>query len=45
LVGAARALIDGEYHATIYDVAIHTVYQRCGLGTQLMHMLLARLRV
>jgi ribosomal protein S18 acetylase RimI-like enzyme len=42
LVGAARALSDGEYHATIYDVVVHPDYQRQGVGSRLMSELLAR---
>jgi aralkylamine N-acetyltransferase len=45
LVGAARALSDGEYHATVYDVVVHPDYQRRGVGTRLMRELLAVLRV
>jgi aralkylamine N-acetyltransferase len=45
LVGAARALSDGEYHATIYDVVVHPDYQRQGVGSRLMSELLARLPV
>src|ERR1700722_11511655 len=45
LVGAARALSDREYHATVYDVAMHPDYQRRGLGTRLMNELLATLPV
>lgn len=33
LVGAARALSDGEYHATVYDVVVHPEYQRRGVGS------------
>jgi aralkylamine N-acetyltransferase len=45
LVGAARALSDGEYHATIYDVVVHPDFQRQGLGTRLMSEVLATLPV
>jgi ribosomal protein S18 acetylase RimI-like enzyme len=45
LVGAARALSDREYHATIYDVAVHPDHQRRGIGTRLMSELLAMLPV
>jgi ribosomal protein S18 acetylase RimI-like enzyme len=45
LVGAARALSDGEYHAAVYSVAVHPDYQRCGIGTRMMRGLLARLPV
>lgn len=45
LVGAARALSDLEYHATIYDVVVHPDCQRQGLGSRLMNELLAGLPV
>lgn len=45
LVAAGRALSDREYHATIYDVAVHPEYQRRGVGTQLMNELMAMLPV
>lgn len=45
LIGAARALSDREYHATIYDVAVHPEYQRRGIGTRLMNEIMAMLPV
>jgi aralkylamine N-acetyltransferase len=45
LIGAARALTDFEYHATIYDVVIHPDYQRQGTGSELMREILKRLPV
>lgn len=45
LVGACRALTDGEYHALIYDVVVHPDCQRQGIGSAMMHALLARLPV
>ena len=45
LIGVARALTDGEYHALIYDVAVHPDYQRAGIGSEMMAHLLERLPV
>ncbi len=45
LVAAARALSDGEYHATIYDVVVDPDYQRQGVGSRLLRELLSRLPV
>jgi len=45
LVGASRAITDGEYHGLIYDVAIHPDYQRQGIGQHMMEELLNRLPV
>jgi GNAT superfamily N-acetyltransferase len=45
LIGAARAITDGEYHAFIYDVVVDPAYQRRGLGTMLVQSLLDRLPV
>jgi aralkylamine N-acetyltransferase len=45
LIGASRALTDGEYHAVIYDVAVHPDYQARGIGRGLIEQLLDRLPV
>jgi len=45
LVGCARAITDGEYHAVIYDVAVHPEYQRQGLGKRVMRSLINRLPI
>ena len=45
LVGVCRAITDGEYHAFIYDVAVHPDWQGRGLGKALMQRLLSRLPV
>jgi ribosomal protein S18 acetylase RimI-like enzyme len=44
LVGFARVISDGCFHAYIDDVLIHPDYQREGLGSQLLTELLASLR-
>lgn len=45
LVGAARALSDFEYHATIYDVVVHPDYQGRSVGSRMMNELLSSLPV
>lgn len=45
LVGASRAMTDGEYHGLIYDVAVLPEYQRQGIGRRMMHELLSRMPV
>jgi len=45
LVGAARAITDGEYHAFVYDVVVDPSYQGRGLGTKIVQSLLDRLPV
>src|SRR5262249_10635428 len=45
LVGSARALSDFEYHATIYDVAVHPDYQKGGIGTRIIDEVLSALPV
>jgi ribosomal protein S18 acetylase RimI-like enzyme len=44
LVGFARCTGDGVIDATIWDVAVHPLYQGAGLGKQLMHYVLDLLR-
>ena len=44
LVGFARCTGDGVLEATIWDVAIHPLYQGLGLGKELMAYLLKRLK-
>jgi ribosomal protein S18 acetylase RimI-like enzyme len=41
LVGFARALSDGIYRATIWDVVIHPDYRGSGLGRKLVQTVLA----
>ena len=45
LVGASRAITDGEYHAFIYDVAVRPEFQRGGIGRRMLEMLLSCLTV
>jgi len=45
LVGAAPALSDFEYHATICDVVVHPDYQRRSVGSRMMKELLSSLPV
>jgi GNAT superfamily N-acetyltransferase len=45
LIGACRAISDGEYHAMIYDVVVHPSRQKRGIGTRMMNELMTRLRV
>ena len=44
LVGFARCTGDGVIEATIWDVAVHPLYQGAGLGRQLMAYVLDLLR-
>jgi ribosomal protein S18 acetylase RimI-like enzyme len=44
LVGFARCTGDGIVDATVWDVAVHPLYQRAGLGKQLMAYVLDLLR-
>lgn len=45
LVGASRAMTDGEYHGSIYDVAVHPEYQGLGIGRSMIAALLDRMPV
>ena len=44
LIGFARCTGDGVLHATVWDVAIHPVYQGFGLGKELMVYILRSLK-
>lgn len=41
LIGFARAISDGIYRATIWDVIIHPEYQGSGLGSKLVETVLS----
>jgi ribosomal protein S18 acetylase RimI-like enzyme len=43
LVGFARCTGDGVVEATVWDVAVHPLYQGAGLGRQLMDFVIAEL--
>ncbi len=43
VVGAARAISDGEYYANVYDVVVLPEHQGKGVGRQLMRDLLDRI--
>jgi len=45
LVGTSRAITDWEYHALIYDVAVHPEFQGQGFGKAMLGSLLSRLKV
>ena len=45
LVGAARALSDGKFYASIFDVAVTPEHQGCGVGRQMVQVLLDKLPV
>jgi len=44
LVGFARCTGDGVVDATVWDLAVHPLYQGAGLGKQIMHYVLQQLR-
>ncbi len=45
LIGLARAICDGEYHAAIYDVVLLPEYQGRHIGQEMVQRLCARLPV
>ena len=45
LVGAGRAISDGEYHGIIFDIVVHPDFQRHGIGEQLVKGIIERLPV
>ena len=45
LVGAARAVSDGVYYASIFDVVVSPEHQGCGAGRRMVSALLAKLPV
>ena len=45
LIGASRAITDGEYHGLIHDVAVLPEYQGQGIGRGMMQELLDRMPV
>lgn len=45
LVGAARAMSDGVFYATVLDVAVDPGFQGAGIGRKMMTQLLRRLPV
>ena len=44
LIGFARCTGDGVLEATVWDVAVHPLYQGAGLGKQIMRYILNELR-
>ena len=44
IVGVGRALTDGVFNATIYDVVVHRDYQRRGIASYIMRDLLEQLK-
>lgn len=44
IVGVGRALSDGVFNATIYDVVVHQDYQRRGIASHIMRDLLEQLK-
>ena len=44
LVGMARAFGDGAVYAAIVDVVVRPGFQKCGIGTRMMDLLMAELK-
>ncbi|MCM2316001.1 MAG: GNAT family N-acetyltransferase [Thermoanaerobaculia bacterium] len=44
LCGFGRVVSDGVLHAMIYDMIVDPRYQRCGVGSRILSMLLTRCR-
>lgn len=40
MIGIGRAVTDGEYYATIFDVGVRPEYQRKGIGRKIMESLM-----
>ncbi|RIP34769.1 N-acetyltransferase [Staphylococcus gallinarum] len=43
VIGFARALSDGVYNAAIYDLVVHTDYQKIGIGKEIITLMLEHL--
>ncbi|MCG7337930.1 GNAT family N-acetyltransferase [Staphylococcus sp. ACRSN] len=43
VVGFSRALSDGVYNAAIYDLVVHTDYQKRGIGREIIKQMLEHL--
>lgn len=44
IIGFGRALSDGVFNASIYDVVVHRDYQKQGIAKKIMEFLLDRLK-
>ncbi|WP_026676316.1 GNAT family N-acetyltransferase [Fictibacillus gelatini] len=44
IVGIGRAMTDGVFNASIYDVVVHKDYQELGIGKKIMENLLGQLQ-
>jgi N-acetylglutamate synthase-like GNAT family acetyltransferase len=45
LIGFGRVLTDFVYRATIWDVIVHTAYQKQGIGTEIVRRILSHPRL